>query len=247
MAPTNSSAAKKAPAKQASLFSFFAKKDNKAVSTPESVQAPGASASSSAAPEPIRTGSSGAAITPGLPSLSPESAQQGSSGPAAKGVKSYGAEVVGRRVSIFWPEDDEYYSGTVSDYSNEDGKHTVRYDDGDAERVLLANETLRWEEGKGPVTQSAPSAGQAIKAPAEDDDDEEEDEGPSARRKRRSVVLDDEESECEMDLDNLTATPSVAVQKVPQQQGGLKRKEEATPSESRETGSSVSSSGKRTR
>lgn len=174
--------------------------------------------------------------------MSPENGQQGSSGPD-KAVKGFGAEVVGRRVSIFWPEDDEYYSGTVSGFNGQDGKHSVLYDDGEEERVMLANETWRWEEGEGPAAAPAASTKRDAKAAAESSG--EEDEGQPAPRKRRSVVLDDEESECEMDLDDLTATP--AAPKATQQQGGLKRKEDATPGSAAQGDSSVSSAGKRTR
>jgi hypothetical protein len=229
---TTKKAAPKPAAEQASLFSFFGKKDK------ESPPAPQASSSTSSAPDAIRTSTRGEDVTPGNPSMSPENVQQGSSGPD-KAVKGFGAEVVGRRVSIFWPEDDEHYSGTVSGFNGQDGKHSVLYDDGMDERVMLANETLRWEEGEGPAAPLAASAKRDAKAAAESSD--EEDGCQPTPRKRRSVVLDDEESECEMDLDDLSATP--AAPKAAQQQ----KKDAAPGSQAHGDSSSVSSAGKQSR
>lgn len=242
----NANSAKKPPAKQASLFSFFAKKD-KVVSTPDSNAATpqppqsSSSAASAAKPAALRAVEASEALTPGNPSLSPESGEQGSSGPSKR--PSWGPEVVGRRLSVFWPEDDEYYAGVVSGYNSEDGRHTVMYDDGEEERVMLSNETLRWEGEEGEVSVKRPLAPAAPsrKAPEEEDDDEDETPIP---RKRRTVVMEDEEdSESEMELDNLSATPSAATS-----QGGVKRKDSSssTPA-SAQTDRDAPSTGKRTR
>lgn len=51
-------------------------------------------------------------------------------------------ELVGKRVRVFWPDDEEWYFGNVIDYSSDDGKHMVHYADGDRERVVLANEKV---------------------------------------------------------------------------------------------------------
>ena len=48
------------------------------------------------------------------------------------------ASLVGRRVRVYWPEDDAFYPGTVTKYDARGaGKHHVRYDDGDEEALAL--------------------------------------------------------------------------------------------------------------
>jgi hypothetical protein len=43
----------------------------------------------------------------------------------------------GRRLEVFWEDDDTYYPGVVTGYSVTSGKHTVLYEDGGVERVNL--------------------------------------------------------------------------------------------------------------
>lgn len=52
-------------------------------------------------------------------------------------------ELVGKRVKVYWADDNEWYLGKVVDYSPVDDKHTVHYADGDKEKVVLANEKVR--------------------------------------------------------------------------------------------------------
>lgn len=49
--------------------------------------------------------------------------------------------LVGKRIKVYWPDDNKWYFGKVIDCSN-DGKHMIHYDDGDKERVTLANEKV---------------------------------------------------------------------------------------------------------
>ena len=53
-------------------------------------------------------------------------------------------KAVGRRLRVFWPQENEYYIGEVIAYDNKSGKHKVQYDDGDREDVLLAAERIEW-------------------------------------------------------------------------------------------------------
>jgi hypothetical protein len=40
---------------------------------------------------------------------------------------------VGARVSVFWRDDDDWYTGTVTEFDRHKWQHTVHYDDGDVE------------------------------------------------------------------------------------------------------------------
>jgi hypothetical protein len=47
---------------------------------------------------------------------------------------------VGTRVSIYWPDDGQSYDGEIVDYDRHTHTHTVRYDDGEVERLDLRTE-----------------------------------------------------------------------------------------------------------
>ena len=47
---------------------------------------------------------------------------------------------VGNRVKVFWPDDNEFYEGTVARYNSRTGTHTIHYDDGDSEILNMKNE-----------------------------------------------------------------------------------------------------------
>jgi hypothetical protein len=67
-----------------------------------------------------------------------------------------------RRVRVFWPEEDAWFAGFVGSYDPETKKHTVYYDDGEIERIVLADEKVEWLEqepaadgsGSSPATPS---------------------------------------------------------------------------------------------
>ena len=54
-----------------------------------------------------------------------------------------GEAAVNRRVRVFWPAEGAFFPGTVQAFNAKNGKHAVRYDDGDVE-VLLAAERIEW-------------------------------------------------------------------------------------------------------
>lgn len=56
-----------------------------------------------------------------------------------------GSDVLGKKLSVYWPADDAWYSGTVTDHNLSNGQHLVKYDDGEEEWVLLAHERVRWD------------------------------------------------------------------------------------------------------
>ena len=63
--------------------------------------------------------------------------------PPALGA-SDGPEAIGRRIEVFWPEDDTWYGGRVAEFNATSGEHKIRYDDGDVELIALSTETFRW-------------------------------------------------------------------------------------------------------
>ncbi|XP_054818826.1 sister chromatid cohesion protein PDS5 homolog C isoform X2 [Prosopis cineraria] len=58
-------------------------------------------------------------------------------------IKVYGENLVGSRVKVWWPEDHEFYSGTIESFDSAKKKHKVAYDDGDTEILNLRRE--RWD------------------------------------------------------------------------------------------------------
>ena len=47
-------------------------------------------------------------------------------------------------MKLYWPTDQTWYDGYVEKYDAETQKHTVRYRDGEAEKLLLANERIEY-------------------------------------------------------------------------------------------------------
>jgi DNA mismatch repair protein MSH6 len=58
-------------------------------------------------------------------------------------------DAIDRRVKVFWPEENAFFTGIVSKYDRKTEKHTVTYDDGDVEEVTLAKERMEWLEPGG--------------------------------------------------------------------------------------------------
>jgi hypothetical protein len=53
----------------------------------------------------------------------------------------------GSRIAIYWPDDKEYYAGTITTYSTVQKKYYVKYDDGDAAWEDLEKETYKILDG----------------------------------------------------------------------------------------------------
>ncbi|KAM0939140.1 putative sister chromatid cohesion protein Pds5 [Dioscorea sansibarensis] len=54
-----------------------------------------------------------------------------------------GEELVGSKVKVWWPDDNEFYHGTIDSFDTVTKRHTVFYDDGDVEVLFLNDE--RWK------------------------------------------------------------------------------------------------------
>ena len=73
-------------------------------------------------------------------------------------LKHPGAQAVDRRVKVFWPEENEWFTGIVSKHDPSTDKHTVTYDDGDVEEITLAKEKMEWLEPGGDSLRPASAA-----------------------------------------------------------------------------------------
>ncbi|KAK2452858.1 nucleolar protein dao-5 [Trifolium repens] len=58
-------------------------------------------------------------------------------------IKKNGQSLVGQRVKVWWPEDNEFYKGVVDSFDSSSKKHKVSYDDGDEEVLNFDDE--KWE------------------------------------------------------------------------------------------------------
>jgi len=63
----------------------------------------------------------------------------------AQSNAKYGAEIVGKRVCVYWPEENMFFPGTVVAHDASSGKHHIEYDDNDEEHVLLEAESFYFE------------------------------------------------------------------------------------------------------
>ncbi|CAM0950725.1 unnamed protein product [Alopecurus aequalis] len=51
---------------------------------------------------------------------------------------------IGLACKVFWPLDDDWYKGSITGYTELNKKHSVKYDDGEAEDLTLANERIKF-------------------------------------------------------------------------------------------------------
>ncbi|CAN1353025.1 DNA mismatch repair protein MSH6 [Linum perenne] len=60
------------------------------------------------------------------------------------GVRTYGKEVVDKRIRVYWPLDKAWYEGSVKSYDEGSGKHLIQYDDSEEEMLDLGKEKVEW-------------------------------------------------------------------------------------------------------
>ena len=53
-----------------------------------------------------------------------------------------GAELVGRKIQVYWSNDKAWYEGTIKSFDTVSHKHRIRYDDGEVEELVLSKETV---------------------------------------------------------------------------------------------------------
>ncbi|KAG9457908.1 hypothetical protein H6P81_002416 [Aristolochia fimbriata] len=102
--------------------------------------------------------------------------------PSNAAKKSYSDDVVGKRVKVFWPQDDAWYEGYIKSFDKESGKHLVLYDDAEEEVLELVNEKIEILEDAAKSFRRLRRASSVceIKTPEKEKSDEER--GKEARR-----------------------------------------------------------------
>ncbi|PKA65146.1 DNA mismatch repair protein MSH6 [Apostasia shenzhenica] len=63
---------------------------------------------------------------------------------------AYAAEVIGKRIKVFWPLDKTWYEGCVRSFHEASGKHVIQYDDAEEEFLDLEKEKIEWAEEEQP-------------------------------------------------------------------------------------------------
>ncbi|XP_074322612.1 histone-lysine N-methyltransferase ATX2-like isoform X2 [Apium graveolens] len=58
--------------------------------------------------------------------------------------KSDPTSFIGLQCKVYWPLDDDWYTGSVVGYNAESEKHHVEYKDGDEEDIILSNERIKF-------------------------------------------------------------------------------------------------------
>ncbi|XP_010456087.1 PREDICTED: DNA mismatch repair protein MSH6 [Camelina sativa] len=86
---------------------------------------------------------------------------------------TYGDEVVGKQVRVFWPLDKRWYDGSVTFYDKGEGKHVVEYEDGEEESLDLRKEKIEWVVGakSGDRFKRLRRGASALRKVVTDDDD----------------------------------------------------------------------------
>ncbi|CAM6117172.1 unnamed protein product [Calypogeia fissa] len=106
--------------------------------------------------------------------------------------------LIGKRLKVFWPLDKVWYAGKIRAYNQSSGSHTIRYDDGEDESIVLENERIQWldEATERGMVKSVAKPATAKHA-----------RGPSSRRnspnlKRKKVVDEDDENDDDDELED---------------------------------------------
>ena len=85
---------------------------------------------------------------------------------------------VNDRIAIYWPNDDEWYEGVITEYDSFKKQHKVNYDDGQVESLNLANEKFKILKDSSSITSN--------KRGYDEDDDEEDDTMAQPTRKAKT-------------------------------------------------------------
>ena len=69
--------------------------------------------------------------------------------------------MIGKKVRVFWPVDNQWYIGTVREYDGNTGEHLLQYDDNDTEWVQIGENNTTAPSSSSPPSQSATTPGRA--------------------------------------------------------------------------------------
>ncbi|KAK3274566.1 hypothetical protein CYMTET_17253 [Cymbomonas tetramitiformis] len=98
----------------------------------------------------------------------------GAPGEAPAVAAETGAALLGRRVRVAWPAEGTSFDGTVHSWSPVDGRHEVRYDDGDVQWHVLSAEQVEWlgqEREQQPQEGVPPDSPPCVEGPVEGAED----------------------------------------------------------------------------
>ncbi|CAL5081395.1 unnamed protein product [Urochloa decumbens] len=120
--------------------------------------------------------------------------------PVAVAAAAPAAEVVGRRLRVYWPLDDAWYDGKVEAYDAGSRRHRVKYDDGDEEQVDLGKERFEWAAA-GEESTPPPARKLRRLRRMSDTADGEDGAGDSTEDEdwKKDTVAEDESEEVELD------------------------------------------------
>ena len=54
-------------------------------------------------------------------------------------------QLINHRVQVFWDGEQQWFTGRVTRYEVNDGRHAIRYDDGEVAKELLLEQAVRLE------------------------------------------------------------------------------------------------------
>lgn len=131
---------KSPPAKgQGTLFSFFSKKEPTSKPDQSTPKAKPKAKPEQSAPEANTEPST---PTPKAKAKINTRVEQPKPQAGSKPLSQEPSKLVGKRIKVFWRDDNNWYFGKVVDFSDQDGMHLVHYDDGDKEKLMLHKEKV---------------------------------------------------------------------------------------------------------
>ncbi|XVF32881.1 hypothetical protein REPUB_Repub17cG0121200 [Reevesia pubescens] len=169
---------------QSQITSFFSKKNSSCASPSPSPTLAKQTSKLNPNPKPNRDQSRSPSPSPTTPSPVQFKlkkpllviGQTPSPTPSTPAEKSYGKEVIEKRIRVYWPLDKAWYEGVVKSFDKESGKHLVQYDDDEEEGLDLGKEKIEWvKETTGrPKRLRRGGSSSAFKKVVIDDADEDE-------------------------------------------------------------------------
>ncbi|KAK8540982.1 hypothetical protein V6N13_061030 [Hibiscus sabdariffa] len=164
---------------QSQITSFFTKKNSTSPSPP-----PLAKQTSKLNPNPKPNRSPSESPSPTTPSPLESRlkkpllviGQSPAPSPSSQTNKTFGNEVVEKRLRVYWPLDKAWYEGAVKSFDKDTGKHLILYDDDEEEELDLGKEKIEWvEETTAKFKRLRRGRSLAFKKVVIEDEDEDED------------------------------------------------------------------------
>jgi DNA mismatch repair protein MSH6 len=138
--------------KQSQITHFFSNPSSNSTApnpTPKSKPSLNPSSDSSPSPSPSTSEKKKKPLLPIPPSQTPSPPIKPKTPPSAE-TKSQNSDFVGRRIKVYWPLDQAWYTGQIKSYDPKSNKHLIQYDDGEDESIKLEKEKIEWIEEEPP-------------------------------------------------------------------------------------------------